>query len=113
MTPGVREHKAASLRLVESEAMPEDMRDRIREIVSLKSENPRKGHATTLLWSVCHEADQNKTVLILQPKPFGDGAMDDRKLEGFYNKFGFVRIQDAPVLMARQPKPRPKIEVVQ
>lgn len=102
MTPGLREHKQASLRVAVAECLPEDMREATREIVSLACTNPRKGYATTLMWSVCHEADEGKITLILQPRSFGE--MDDAKLERFYSKFGFVTIQKEPaVLMARSP----------
>lgn len=102
MTPGLREHKQASLRVAVAECLPEDMRDLTREILSLACTNPRKGYATTLMWTVCHEADEARITLILQPKQFGDG-MDDAKLERFYSRFGFVTIQKDPVLMARSP----------
>lgn len=108
MTPGLREHKQASLRVAIAECLPEDMREGTREIVSLESTNPRKGHATTLMWTVCHEADKARIVLILQPKAFGDG-MDDEKLERWYGRFGFKAIQREPVLMARQPDIRPRV----
>lgn len=113
VNPGERTHKQASLRVVESDAMPEDMRGQIREIVSLTSANPRKGHATTLMWTVCHEADQDRTVLILQPKRFADGELDDEKLVRWYSKFGFRTIQQEPVLMARQPIVGRVLQVVQ
>lgn len=114
MTPGLREHKQASLRIAIPECLPEDMRDQSREIVSLTSTNPRKGHATVLMWTVCHEADQARMLLILQPKHFGDGELDDRKLERFYGKFGFLTIQrDPAVLMARSPDLVKRIAVMQ
>lgn len=104
MAPGLREHKTSSLRVCVAECLPEDMRAQTREIVGLESKNPRKGYATTLLWSVCHEADLAGITLILQPRPFGDADMDSDKLEHFYARFGFVVFQQAPVvLMARTP----------
>jgi hypothetical protein len=104
MSPGLREHKTSSLRVCVAECLPEDMRAMTREIVGLESRNPRKGYATTLLWSVCHEADVAGITLILQPKPFGEGGPDHDKLVRFYGRFGFVEFQQAPVvLMARTP----------
>jgi hypothetical protein len=80
------------------------MRDQTREIVSLSSTNQRKGYATTLMWTVCHEADEALITLILQPKPFESGPLDDQRLQRFYEKFGFVIFQKEPVvLMARSP----------
>lgn len=104
MTPGLREHKHASLRIAVAECLPEDMRGQTREIVSLSSTDQKKGHATTLMWAVCHEADHERITLILQPKPFENGPLDDARLQRFYEKFGFVIIQKEPaVLMARSP----------
>lgn len=104
MTPGPRDHKSATLRVSLAEALPEEMREATRELVALESTNPRKGHATTLLWDVCHEADRERITLILNPKPFGADGMDAEKLERFYGRFGFHVIQREPVvLMARSP----------
>lgn len=114
MNLGSREHKGASLRISMCEAMPEDMRDKTREVVSLASTNPRKGHATTLMWTVCHEADQAGVMLLLQPKQFGGGEMDNGKLERFYGRFGFQVVQREPaVLMARSPERVNRIAVMQ
>ena len=52
-----------------------------------------QGYATKLLEKVCKVADNDTIVLILQPA-----------VNSFYERFGFVKIQDDPVLMARQPK---------
>lgn len=99
---GLREHKGATLRLEIPTGLPEEYRTGIREIVGLHSSNPRKGHATTLLLDVCHEADKAGIVLLLLPRKFDEG-MDDEKLRAFYAKFGFAEIQQEPVvLMARQ-----------
>lgn len=107
MTPGLRIHKRASLRLIESTAVPDDMRSGIREIVSLVSEDHGKGHAKALMWQVCAEADRAGMVLLLEPKPFRQGLTQEQ-LERFYAGFGFVKVQSEPVvLMARQAeKPR-------
>lgn len=104
MAPGPRDYKQSSLRVAIAECLPEEMHSATREIVSLESTNPRKGHATSLMWMVCHEADTARIALIVQPKSFGDGGMDDSQLEKFYMKFGFEKIQELPVvLMARRP----------
>lgn len=114
MNPGLREHKGAALRVVICTGIPEDMRTQVREITSLESSNPRKGHATTLLWTVCHEADEALMTLILQPKHFGDGEFDDAKLQKFYSRFGFVKFQDHPVvLMARSPDTAQRVVTLQ
>lgn len=103
MNVGARFHKQASCRIAIAEGLPVDMQEGTREVVSLMSDNPRKGHATFLMHQVCAEADVDGIVLILMPQPFGDG-MTEAQLEKFYEKFGFATIQPAPKLMARQPK---------
>lgn len=55
-----------------------------------------KGHATALLEEVCKQADESGTLLVLQP--------DGETLEKWYEKFGFARIQDKPVMMCRDPQ---------
>lgn len=104
MKIGSRLHKQASCRIAISEALPEDMQAGTREVVSLASDNPRKGHATALMHQVCAEADVDRIVLILMPKPFGDG-MTEEQLEKWYGRFGFEMVQTVPAkLMARQPQ---------
>jgi hypothetical protein len=107
MKIGHRGFKGASCRVVVAEGLPEDMRSGTREIVSVTSSNPRKGHANGLMWQVCVEADVDGIVLILMPKPFGDSTMTAEQLEKWYGRFGFVTIQTEPEkLMARQPSVR-------
>lgn len=101
VTPGLRTHKRASLRVMETTSVPEDMRASIREIVSLASDERGNGHATALMHQVCAEADMAGLVLLLEAKPFAEG-MTQEQLEKFYERLGFVKIQDEPVLMARQ-----------
>lgn len=101
MTPGLRDYKQATLRVAIPECLPEEMREKTREIVSVHSANPRKGHATLLMHQVCAEADRSGMVLILMPAKFDEG-MGDEKLQRWYAKFGFALIQETPPLMARQ-----------
>jgi hypothetical protein len=103
MTPGIRTHKQATLRLVVPEGLPEEMRFRVREIVSVSSGNPRKGQATALMYKVCREADKAGFVLLLEAKPF-DSGMEAEQLQSWYERFGFLQIQPEPALMARQPR---------
>lgn len=104
MTPGIREHRSASLRVAESDVLPPEMTPFVREILSVRSTNPRKGHATALMYSVCAEADKWWITLLVQVRRFDDG-MDDDKLRGWYGRFGFVEIQAEPVvLMVRSPE---------
>lgn len=103
MNPGPRTHKQASLRVAIAEGLPVEMWEKTREIVGVQSLNQRKGHATALMWTVCAEADRAWLTLVVQPKSFANGMGDD-KLIAWYSRFGFVKIQDTPVLMARSPQ---------
>jgi N-acetylglutamate synthase-like GNAT family acetyltransferase len=98
---GLRKSGAASLMLGTCKALPEHMQEDIREITSLQTEEPerRKSHATILLHQVCYEADKKQKVLMLMPDSVGE--MSNKQLMKFYEKFGFKKIQDNPVLMAR------------
>lgn len=110
MTHGLREYRSASLRVAMAD-VPEGMGEMLRELLSVQSTNPRKGHATALLWEVCNEADKWWITLIVQPRKFADGMPDD-KLLPWYSKFGFEQIQTEPVpLMVRSPQ-RPVIQAV-
>lgn len=103
MAVGPRTHKQASLRIAVAECLPDDMHADTREVVGVASANPRKGHATALLWEVCREADAACVMLVLFPSAFADG-MDDAALERWYARFGFVAVQREPaVMMARSP----------
>lgn len=104
MTPGLREYKQATLRVAIAEGLPEDMRAHVRELLSVQSSNPRKGHATALMWQTCAEADKHWVTLMVQVRPFDDGP-DREKLQRWYGRFGFVKFQDEPLLMARTPNP--------
>lgn len=113
MPAGQRVHRSASLRIGETEAVPEHMRWGVREVSSLQTppEDQRKGYATSLLHQVTAEADRAGMVLIILPAPYevATGAPDADelaalRLEAFYERFGFRKIQATPVIMARQPE---------
>lgn len=106
MNAGRRKYKSASCRIAIPEALPDEMKDTVREVVSVSSEAKRTGQATALMHQITAEADFAWITLLIHVEPFGDG-MTDEQLERFYSKFGFARIQDEPLLMARSPeKPR-------
>ena len=103
MTPGPRHYRSAMLRIAMCEALPDDMRDGTREILSLTCANPRKGYATRLMSDVCLEADTAGMVLIVQPGQFDDG-MTTEQLTKWYERFGFMALPkdgDNPTVMAR------------
>lgn len=110
MTPGPRTHEGARLEL-SAMPLPADFgagRDRVLQISNLFTapNRRRKGDARWLLCEVCVEADANKAVLVLEPRPMDDDApLDETALESFYRRFGFETMQRQPVvLMARRPR---------
>jgi hypothetical protein len=108
MNPGPRYHRQASLRVATPEGFPDDMRDDMREIISVTSTARGRGEATALMHTVCAEADRDWKTLLIQVRPFDDGAVSADKLMAWYSRFGFKVIQDDPCLMARSPE-RPRI----
>ena len=99
----------ASCRVVQNPELPPEM-DRVREVVSVwtSPDHRMQGYATELMKAVCDEADSAGMVLILQPKPF-DANIAKVRLMAFYRRFGFIKTQDTPPLMARAPTFRPKL----
>ena len=93
----------ASCRVVQNPELPPEM-DRVREVVRVYTDEDHRGQgfATELMRAVCDEADVLSIVLMLQPLPFGEGLSKD-KLMAWYSRFGFVKTQNKPVLMARAP----------
>lgn len=109
----------ASCRVVQNPDLPSDM-ERVREVVSVwtDEDHRKQGYGTELMQAVCDEADVEGIVLILQPRPFDSviksmvgGPLPSRwlGLENWYARFGFVKTQNKPVLMARAPSFRPRV----
>lgn len=108
MTPGPRTHAGARLE-IKSMPLPEgfDEPKHVVQLVGLYTEpdKRRRGDATWLMCEVCVEANESKTVIVLEPEPGEDGPLDAAALESFYRRFGFEKIQSEPiVLMARRPR---------
>ena len=106
------ENEHASCEVVRNPELPPEM-DRVLEVVRVWTdpEHRKQGYATELMKAVCDDADAESIVLILQPRPFGH-MHGLKALEGWYKRFGFVRTQDNPVLMARAPSFRPRVSGV-
>lgn len=106
MKTGQRKHEQATVEIALSEAIPEEMRDGVREVLRLyvPSHHRKKGLAQALMRSICEEADKESKVLMLWPRMYGDGEMESVHLIAWYQTFGFVVTQEAPVLMMRKPR---------
>lgn len=98
---GERRDGPASLWLTQSIVVAPHLREQIREVVSFycEPEYRRQGHGAALLGKVCLEADQARRVLLLHVNPTEDIPVE--ALEALYARFGFVRLQDEPLLMVR------------
>ena len=97
MKLGKRQLGAASCRLGTSDALPAHLRDVIEvSDVFVPEWHRRKGIASRLMQQVCDDADTFGNVLMLMPG-------ESEWLPAWYERFGFVAIQNNPVLMARQP----------
>ena len=96
---GPRKYESAKLELRYTQALPYELRQLVREVFNVKTDDDKigLGYGTHLMHQVCDEADKYKKVLLLIP--------DSGKLETWYSKFGFNKVQDKPVvLMIRNPK---------
>lgn len=93
----------ASCQVVRNPELPAEM-DRVLEVCKVWTDpdNRKQGFATELLKAVCDDADADGIVLILQPREFGHSS-GLKELEAWYKRFGFMRTQNNPVLMARAP----------
>ena len=93
---GKRKYGSAVCELRYSTALPIDLRQAVREVFNVKSDVKGKGDGSKLMQSIAEEADKANKMLILIP--------DNEKLEKWYGKFGFEKVQTEPsVLMLRKP----------
>jgi ribosomal protein S18 acetylase RimI-like enzyme len=94
---GKREHLGASCWIRMMTDLPMQLRDGIRLVHDLKTDKGMrgKGQGSALLKEVNEEADKHLITLILMP--------DSELLQKWYNKHGYVIIQQNPVLMMREP----------
>lgn len=95
----------ASAEVVRNTSLPEELSG-VLEVVRVwtDAEHRGQGYASAVMAEIIRDADKTGTVLMLKPTPFGRvGVLD---LVGWYRRFGFIVIQNKPVLMARQPQDR-------
>jgi ribosomal protein S18 acetylase RimI-like enzyme len=62
-----------------------------------------QGQAGELMRQVCQEADKNRIVMMLEPKPFNREAMTQAELIGWYERLGFRTVQTEPSHMMARP----------
>ena len=98
MKTGTVELGNASIHINYSQIVPANQRGHARELTEfcVSEEHRGKGEGTNLLSEICREADEKGILLLM--------AADNKRLEDFYARFGFVTIQqDNVILMARKP----------
>lgn len=96
MPIGARTNGHATCGIAVPTALPVAMRAKVRELLRLKS--PGDGYGGLLMTAVLGEADATGTPLFLHVDP-DDGDID--RMAGWYGRYGFVAVQDAPRLMLR------------
>lgn len=104
MKAGQRKFGAATCKISRTVQVPVHMRDHMMEVSAVFTpiEQRGNGYATKLIGLVCDEADAAGKLLLIHVAPYGDPDMGASQLENWYaDKFGFVRIQEKPLLMAR------------
>jgi GNAT superfamily N-acetyltransferase len=119
MEVGFRRLGHASARVKVCDALPEHMRGGTREVHELWTDpkGRRTGHATSLMHSICREADQRGIVLIVIVAPFSkDGesnGMTKDKLDAWYRtEFGFQTMQARdPLILVRPVEATPKVRL--
>jgi GNAT superfamily N-acetyltransferase len=96
------EHSSAEVQ--PNRCLPPEMAE-VMEVLRVTTDpaHRKQGHASALMREIVRDADKTETVLMLTPRPFGTIGLIC--LRQWYEKFGFVQIQQNPVLMARQPQP--------
>ena len=100
---GTHELLSASCKLSYSQDIDATMRGNLRVLSNLQSIQKKQGHASALLLSICTKADINGIVLMLNPKSEDDNGMNTDQLMDWYSKFGFVKIQDKPIVLMARP----------
>lgn len=104
MKAGTRKFGGASCKVGRTVQVPVHMRDHIMEVSAVFTpiEERKQGFATKLMGLVCDEADAAGKLLLLHVHPYGDPDLSASQLEQWYSdKFGFTKIQEQPLLMAR------------
>lgn len=96
-----------------TKAIPEHMRERVREVSKVVTEPAyrQQGYGTQLMQQVCDYADTENFVLILHPSPEANTIKKD-KLMSWYKRFGFIKTQDDPPMMARAPTFKVRMSMV-
>ena len=99
MKTGTRTNGPASARVSYSQLVGANLRGMLREVTHLQVlEDARgQGYGSSLMRSICSEADASRCVLLL--------TAQNQKLAQWYDRFGFMLIQSDPLLMVRQNEP--------
>ncbi len=103
MRYGTRIEGHAGLKLAVPTALPQNMRGRVVELRSLRTDPDHRsgGEATRLMLATTLEADIHRYFLMLHVDPDEDSPLDREQLANWYHRFGFTTIQAEPMLMVR------------
>lgn len=80
--------------------------EKLRHLTDMQvpKEKRGRGAGSRLLKKVCAEADQRRNVLLVEVAPYGDSEGTKEQLYNWYHRFGFRKIQEEPLIMARAPR---------
>lgn len=102
MKIGERKHGHAKCMVSFCSALPEYMRQGVREISALETDphHRRNGDATKLMNEICADADTRKMILVLTVQPFGVlPRLSGPQLVAWYMKFGFNPLPNGSTIM--------------
>ena len=98
---GTRSYGPAEAVLTIPAALPRHMHAHVREVTSVRVDSERRGEGlgSELMRHICREADLMGMALMLSVEPFDGGMSTREQLEAWYERFGFARIQEQPVVI--------------
>lgn len=102
MKIGERKHGHAKCMVSFCSALPEHMRQGVREISALETDPHHRGEgdATKLMKEICADADARRMILVLMVQPFGVlPRMSGPQLIAWYMTFGFQPLPNGTTTM--------------
>ena len=88
---------------MDSPDWPEALHGRVWQVHRLQvpADQRGRGYGSALMGRIQKHARKRGKLVLVNVKPEDDG-MTVEQLEGWYQRLGFIRIQDEPLLMVRQ-----------
>lgn len=99
-------HAQCKLVPFEEKGLNDHQSGKLKWVIDLITDEQHRnqGLASNLLKQLGKEADEAQVGLLMECRGT-ENDMDNERLEAFYKRHGFVRIQDEPLLLMRTPVP--------